>query len=268
VDITTECKDTKGEIKCRVLISGFINELEISEEHKLSVRLKNTICDVCSKRFGGYHEAIVQIRTENKKLTSEEIENIITNVKNLIENLQAKGNRGLFITDIALENSGLNFYISEKGAALTIVKYLQEKSGGQFKQSSKNVGMKDSRQIYRMTYLLRLPAYKKGSLISLDNIFYYISSIHGNKVVIIELSKWKETTVDPKNLQNAKIIGGNKLIKEMIIVSQSSTEIQVMDPEKYDIKIVKKPKPVLFKSEKIKIVNIEDNMYIYPEINS
>jgi nonsense-mediated mRNA decay protein 3 len=268
VDITTECKEKKDEKICRVIISGFIDDLEISEEHNLVVRMKKTVCDVCSKRFGGYHEAIVQIRTDKKQLTKDEIINIRTNVENLVESLKSKGNRGLFITDIGMEHSGLDFYLSEKGAAFTVAKHIQEQYGGQIKQSSKNIGMKDSKQIYRMTYLVRLPSYKEGDFISLNNMFYYISSIYGNKIVMVELSNWKETTVDQKDLQKVNILGGKELIKEMIIVSQSSNEIQVMDPEKYNIKVVKKPKSVNFESEKIKVVIIEENYFLLPEIKS
>ena len=74
----------------------------------------------------------------------------------------------MFITDFAEERGGIDFYLSEKGSAYTIAKKLQERFGGEIKQSSKNVGMKDSRQIFRMTCLIRLPAYRKGDFISLD----------------------------------------------------------------------------------------------------
>lgn len=265
IDITTECVEKKEEKICKVIISGFLDDLEISEECDLLVRLEKTVCDVCSKRFGGYHEAVIQIRTDKKQLTNEELENIITNVENQAESLKSKGNRGLFITDIGKEHGGLDFYLSEKGAAFTIAKHIQEQYGGQIKQSSKNVGMKDSKQIYKMTYLIRFPAYKKGDFILLNNLFYYISAIQGNKIVIVELSKWKKTTVDQKEIQKTSILGGKKLIREMIVVSQSSNEIQVMDPEKYNIKVVKKPKSVTFESEKIKVVNIEENLFLFPE---
>ena len=42
---------------------------------------------------------------------------------------------------------------------------VQEQFGGEIKHSSKNVGMREGKQIYRMTYLLRLPAFKKGDFI-------------------------------------------------------------------------------------------------------
>ena len=103
MDINTDCKESKDGMSCKVLISGYLGDIEISEEHELLVRLKNTVCDICSKRFGGYHEAIVQIRSGNRNLAKNKLKEIITAVEFLVEDLRAKGNRAIFITDIGEE---------------------------------------------------------------------------------------------------------------------------------------------------------------------
>jgi len=267
VDIDTECTENKEGKTCKVIISGFLDEFEITEEHNLLVRMNKIVCDVCSKRLGGYHEAVLQIRADNRKPTRDELHDIRLTVERLVGSLQAKGNRSLFITDIDEKHRGLDFYLSDKGAALTIAKQIQEQHGGQIKQSSKNIGMKDSRQIYRMTYLIRLPTYRKGDFISHENSFFYISSIHENKVHVFELSNWEKKVFDSKELQKANILGGKELIKEMIFVSQSQDDVQIMDPEIYEINFVRKPKPISFDSEKIKIVKIKNQVFLLPEKN-
>jgi len=261
-DINTEYEETKNGLQCKVYISGYINDHMITEEHPLDVRFKKTICDVCSKQYGGYHEAIIQVRTQNRKLPKDELQDIQKTVENQVEDLQAKGNRQLFITDIGEEHGGIDFYISDKQVAMVITKKLHEKYGGIIKQSSKNIGMKDSRQIYRMTYLLRLPSYKKNDVIKHQNRYYLVNSVNGNKVKIMNIANWDETFEDADNLQTAKIIGGKELIKEKIIVSQTKKEIQIMDPETYQIKIIKKPKPIQFNSEKIKTIKIDEQIFI------
>ena len=114
VKITTECKETKQGIKCKVIISGFIDKEEITEKHCLLIHLKKNVCDVCSKKFGGYHEAIIQVRAGKRKLVSNEIDEMINKIQNLVENLHEKGNRSLFITDIGEEHGNLDFFISDK----------------------------------------------------------------------------------------------------------------------------------------------------------
>ncbi len=125
--------------------------------------------------------------------------------------------------------------------------------------------MKDSRQVHRMTFLVRLPSYKKSDFITLKNSYFIVNSIHGNKIRLTNLSTWVELKLESKNLEKADIIGGKELIKEMIFVSQSREEIQLMDSEKYEIKYIRKPKSIEFKSEKIKTVCIDDKIFLFPE---
>ena len=259
-------RDKEGKnAPCKVTITGSLEDYKVTEQHFLNVRVKNTICDICSKQHGGYYEAILQIRADKIKLRKEEIDAIRNDIENFVETLRVKGNRGLFITDIAEEHGGIDFYLSEKGYAYTVAKKIQEQYGGEIKQSSKNFGMKDGRQVNRMTYLLRLPAYRKYDFISLDKSYFYISSIKGNRIHVIELSTWSERVIDLKELQKAKIIGGKELIKEMILVSQTKDEIQVMNVETYKTSEVKKPVNASFDSNKVKVAIIEDNIFLLPE---
>jgi len=192
IDINTECKEEKERINCKVYISGFIDDVEINEEHNVFVRLKKTVCDVCSKRFGGYHEAIVQIRADKRDLTEGETDEVIAVVENIVQSIVAKGNRSLFVTDMEIEHGGIDFYLSDKGFGQTIVNKIQDKHGGEIKTSSKNVGMKDSKQVYRVTFLLRLPAFRRNDFVSFGDSYFYISSISKNKVHLYELLYLKE----------------------------------------------------------------------------
>jgi len=232
------------------------------------VRIKKTVCDVCSKRFGGYFEAVLQLRAEKRKPSRDELQEIRNTIETFVQNLQERGFRGLFITDVIDEKGGIDFYLSEKGSAHNIAKKIQEIYGGEIKQSSSNAGMKDSRQIFRMTYLVRLPAYRKGDFLSYNNMFYTISSINKNKVHVIDLLNWSERVFDGKDLQKIHIFGGSELIKEMILISQSKDEVQLMDQKNYKTFDVRKPKEVSFNHKTIKVVILEDIMYLYPEKNT
>lgn len=265
IDIQTDCKEEKHGIKCKVSITGSIDDMEITEKHDLFIRLKKTICNICSRQYGGYYESIIQIRTEgNRRLTKKELKEIESFVLSVVEDMYMKGNRALFISDYGMEHGGLNFYLSEKNAAYTIAKMLQERYGGTVKQSSKNVGMKDSRQIYRMTYLIRLPFYKKNDIIKINNSFFLVKLTTGSKIKMINLEDWSETTVEAKRKQDILLVGGEKQINEMIIVSQTDDEIQLMDQRNYKIKTVKKPKKMFFELEKIKTFEIADQIFLIP----
>ncbi len=268
IDINIDFNETPRGLECKVYISGLIQEKEINEKHDLLIRLRKTVCEICSRQFGGYHEAIIQVRTEKRKFSKEELKNIKATVEAIIENMQGKGNRTLFIADIAEEHGGLDFYISDKNAAFNISKRLLDKYGGFIKQSSTNTGMKDSKQIYKMTYLVRIPPYKKGDYIQIDDNYYQIKYLQANKIKIINLLTWEESSTDLKNLEKARIFGGQDLLREMIVVSQTKNELQLMDEKTYELHIVKKPKEIEYLSKKIQVIKIDDLLFVYQKLHN
>lgn len=268
VTVNTECKEQDTLFSCIVSITGIVGDETIVEQRPLSVRIKKTTCDVCSREAGGYYEAILQIRAENRIPSKTELTALRSSVESLVGQLQISGKRQLFITDIDIKREGLDFFLSEKGTALTIAKKIQELYGGEFKQSASNVGMKDSRQLYRMTYCVRIPAYRTGDIFTKDNSFFYVAAIHGTKVRTIELKNWDEKVVDAKDMKKIKILGGNELVQEMIVVSQTTTEIQLMNPITYSTIEIKKPKNIAITEQMIRTIHIEKQVYLFPKTSS
>jgi nonsense-mediated mRNA decay protein 3 len=264
IEIQTRCSEQERILACTVFISGILENQKITEQHPLTVRIRQNTCDVCSREAGGYYEAIVQIRAEQRTLSKHELKTLRTTVETLVRQFQESGKRGLFITDIDEKREGLDFFISEKGIALSIAKKIQEQFGGIFKQSASTAGMKDSKQVYRMTYLIRIPAYQKGDFFTLNNSFFFILSLHANKVRVVDLSTWEEKVIEGKEILPSRILGGNELIREMIVVSQSKTEIQLMDPKTYETLDVRKPKSFTADSEMAKTVKLDGQIFLLP----
>ncbi|MFH1101232.1 MAG: NMD3-related protein [Methanobacteriota archaeon] len=265
IRISTSCEQQDKILKCMVKITGVIDDFEITEDHPLIVRLRKETCEVCSRQAGGYYEAILQIRRDKRKFSKQELDVLKQYVESFIENAQAKGNKALFITDIAEEHGGLNYYLSEKGSAFTLAKKLYEQYGGELKQSARNAGMKDSKQLFRMTYLIRLPEYQKGDFIRYQENVYYISSLHEATIHAVELSSWTKRVFTSKEFQNARVLGGEELIMEMILVSQSNDEMQVMDQKNFRTFTLKKPKNMVFSEKTVKVLMVDDQYFVLPE---
>jgi nonsense-mediated mRNA decay protein 3 len=265
VAIQTQCKEQDRVLLCTVVITGSLEGHQIIEQHPLTIRIKQNTCDVCSREAGGYYEAILQIRTSQRTFPKTEQQTFRSFIENIVRQEQESGKRGLFITDIDQKREGLDFFLSEKGTAFSIAKKVQEQFGGEFKQSASSAGMKDSRQIYRMTYLVRLPEYRNGDFFLLEDSFYFLLSLHENKVRAIELSTWTEKVFDGKTMQHSKIYGGAERIREMILVSQSKKDIQLMDPKTYVTVEIHKPKQISFDTTMVKTVKLEGTLFLFPE---
>jgi len=264
IGIQHECKEHDRILECMITITGTLTGHQVVERHPLTVRIKKTTCDVCSREAGGYYEAILQIRADERLLSKQELATLTAAVKTMVGQLQEGGKRGLFITDMEEKREGLDFFLSDKGTALMIAKKIQEQFGGEFKQSASNVGMKDSRQLYRMTYLVRLPSYRTGDFFASKKSHYQILSLHGTKVRAVDLSTWEELVFEVKDMHGMKILGGPDLVKEMMVVSQSKTDVQLMDTKTYHTVEIRKPIKGDITTSTVKTVRLTDQLFLLP----
>jgi len=266
VKISLDCHDEEDSIFCKVNIIGFVENVEIAEDHYIEIRLKPNVCDVCSKKFGGYHEAIIQIRPDQRKLLDEKRNQIQEFVKHVITSLINQGNRKLFLTDMGVEHGGVDFLLSDKQAAFAIVKRIQEKFGGEIQVSSKNIGMKDGKQVHRYTYLLRLLPFDPDDVFKFHDEYFIVQSIKGNQLHIVKLQDWSDMLVQGKNIDQAVFIGpAEDLSFHAILVNETNHDVQLMHPRSYTIFFVKKPTPDFSYSEQSQVIQINDSFFIKPE---
>ena len=264
IELVLDCHDEDDTIFCKVTILGMIDDANIKEEHFIEIRLKPNVCDVCSKQFGGYHEAILQIRSSEKKMSEKQKKSIEQFIDSLIQSMQQKGNRKLFVTDKNYEKTGLDYLLSDKQAASSIIKKIQGEFSGEITVSSSNVGMNDGKQVYRMTYLLRLPGFEEHSFLSKDETLFFVKALKNNMVHVLDLKTWDEHTFQLKDLEKATTYSYNDLVQQMIVVSQTESEIQLMDKETYRLTMVKKPKNVTYSTDQIPVVRYNESIFLLP----
>jgi len=266
-DFETSYVEKQDFIYCDIIVKAKLDDHIISETQQIKIRLKNNVCETCSKQFGGYHEAIIQIRPYNKKLKDDELEKIQLYVENLVYSMYEKGNHKLFIADMGKEHGGLDFYLSDKHAAYAITKKTQEEYGGEITISSKNIGMKDGKQLYRFTYLLRLLQYQPSDIIEYKNELYIVLKISNNIIRVKNLFNWNDNSFDSKELEHAMIRGGKTDFRKAIIVSQTNDDIQIMHPETYQTMTFNKPNNFKSEEKHVKIIQIDENIFLIPENN-
>ena len=267
ISFSINCDDEENLKTCSVEIKGTIDGQATSEPHTITVRIKQNVCEVCSRQFGGYHEAIMQIRPGNKKLSNDKLVEIQWFVEDHINAIKKK-NKNLFLSNIGQEHGGLDFFLSDKQAAFTIIKKIQEKYGGYTTTSSKNVGIKDGKQLYRDTYLLRFLHFEQGDILKFDESFFFVSKISRNNIHLIHLESKEASIYEASDIDTAIVIGSGDLVKEMIVVSTTNDEIQVMDQKSYHIMMLKKPKDFFIETETVLVIFIdEEHIYLHPSQN-
>jgi nonsense-mediated mRNA decay protein 3 len=267
VEIFLDCNQEEDAIFCKITFSGLLDEKQVTEEHFVEIRLKYNACDICSKRFGGYHEAIVQIRPGQRKLSREKRDEIQSFVEEMIRSMQEKGNRKLFLTDLDIEHGGLTFFISDKQSAFSIIKKVQDHFGGDVQISSKNVGMKDGKQLYRDTYLLRLLPFQEEDVFRYKDEYYFVLHVGGNQIHVVNLMNYTDSFLQASDVEQGIFIAtSNELSFTPVLVNETEQELQLMHPKTYAVFTLKKPSQDYQFNDETRILQINEYFFIKPKL--
>lgn len=140
VDLKTKLEKVGGRTFVKVEATGFIppSTKPKVEAKKVEIKIKKNLCPICVKKSGNYHEAVIQVRGENRDrllkiiLSSRSLEENVVSVKNLKE--------------------GYDIFVVDKKIAEERVKSVH---GISVVKSYKLVGKKKGRELYRNYYAVR-----------------------------------------------------------------------------------------------------------------
>ena len=155
--VEEEIKEEKGKKRAEVFLAvkAVVRGVEIEERGELEVILKTETCERCSKIAGGYHEAIVQIRAKDRVPTEEELA-IATKIA------YSCLRESDFISKEEALKKGLDIFVSSIKSGRKISKEIVKKLGGSVSESRKLYGRRDGRDVYRVSFSVRLPGFKEG----------------------------------------------------------------------------------------------------------
>ncbi len=139
-------------------------DLEVTEEADSTVFLRRSVCPKCNKIYGNYFESIVQIRPTGKRFSDEEKEEVLGRAMAFVKNA-AKDSNDAFIAKVTQEHNGFDLYISTNSLGKALSRDLISTYGAEYKESSSLQGQKDGHDIYRVTFLVRLPPYRLRDIV-------------------------------------------------------------------------------------------------------
>jgi nonsense-mediated mRNA decay protein 3 len=261
--ITQDFEDEKN-INVDLITHSTVLGLKAEEKHSTKVRIKRTVCSECSKQQGGYWEAKVQLRGGKRRLDENELDWALEVVDTEVS-IREKKHRDAFISKVEKVHGGLDFYFGSNNLGKNISKRLASEFGGSIKESRKLVGRKDGNDIYRMTYAVRASDFQVGDFLELNSKVMKVLSVSSNKVYLKSLDSWEDVHLKPEDLASAKLLGGEEIVKEMVVVSRSDSEIQVLDPDTLKTVDVLVPEGFEVDGESVKIVKFEEGYFLVGE---
>lgn len=224
----------------RAEVNAVVRGEPIHAEAETEVRIQRTACDMCSRESGGYFEAIIQIRAAGRFPTEEEKKRCSAIAREAMETMRKKGDRLAFISYVQEQKEGVDLYMGSMNASRQVCRLIISELGGSFSESPTLVGMKDGKNLYRVTFAMRLPEFRPGDVIRLRGRVIQIKS-SGKKVNGISLEDGSRFLSTPEELKGAEKIANISDAVLTVLVSIEEHAILVLDPETYETVAIKKP---------------------------
>lgn len=244
--------ETLSFLRNSVVVSGKIFGDCVSITLPLTLKIRTTTCPRCSRESGGYYEAIVQVRAQNRALRTEEIER----AKEIVESIlyESEGEKD-FLLKFEEMKSGIDFYFGSRKMGEKVSKAIASEFGGSVFRSKRLHTKIDGNEVYRFTYLIRLPEAEKYDVVLKDG-----------KICVVKNAKFQKgieiTTGKMINISESTLIAKKDDMGWGVITNLDESVAEIMDSEG---KIFHVPRP--FGAEigkEVFIFSFEQRIFAFP----
>jgi nonsense-mediated mRNA decay protein 3 len=239
-------------------LTGSVEGVPITFEKDLIVRMKRSVCDRCSRMFGGYYAALIQLRATDRDVTDLEIKRAHRIVGDELDRQRASGNRESFLTKSGAVPGGFDYYLGDIEGTRGVARLLAEKLGATYEEHAKLSGRKEGEDIYRVTFLVRVRLFAPGDfgLVGEDPVQF--KSMSRGRAFVVRLSDGGTDKVDEEALRR---LGGPEILKEAVVVSHDAANVQLLDP--VSLRAVDIPRPPEFTPEATTwVLRHEERLYL------
>ncbi len=219
---------------------GSPNELlpPISEHHEVTVRVNYAMCASCSSLSGGYYEAILQIRAENRAVSQQE-EAAITAIVNHMTIQDHQQDEHAFVSGASRDKYGLDFWIGSEHLCRHIADEIQSEFCASRKENYKLVSQeKGGKGKYRITIVLRLPQYTIGDFITVVGRPCQVDAIGRGGLTCYDLQSRSQFTINQKSAKwrTIKFVAPESAKRSFIILSRVyQGPVQLMDASSFEM---------------------------------
>lgn len=227
----------------KVTLKGMFLGERIDESCEIPVRIKRIACDRCSRIAGKYFEATVQVRgSSSRPLSKKEAEECKGIAGSISDSGYKNGDPLSFIQDIKEVKGGIDIVLGSTQLGRHIARAIIDRFGGRPNESSKLIGKKDGRDIYRTTILVRFPKLKRGDIISFKGTLYEVTGFDGKRTLVTSLENIRRKSLTEEDVEKVEALGNKADAARAVVVTKDEDVLEIMDPENYKIALALRPK--------------------------
>ena len=171
-------------------------------------------------KHANYYEAIVQLRSQEGDVGEA--------THFVLEAAKSKSLEGVFISKKKKVATGLDLYLSSNRFAIEVGRQLFREFGGELKISRKLFSQhrQTSRILYRMTVLFRMPPFRVGAFILLNEKAFRVAEIAKKVVVAEDIETGKLFELQYKDV----VRNFESLDAIRVVVSKVKPQLEVIHP--------------------------------------
>lgn len=224
----------KFELKTAISAKPYEEFSEFEQSHLTRIKIIRTSCDLCNKHKSGYFEAILQVRGENRKLSETEEENIEDIIDRMM--LRYVDAKMSYIIDPETDADGFTCKVSTKYLAETLGREIKNATAGKMTVAYElKTKSRDGVDVYKNTYLVRLPEYSSGDILEFENKMWLVKQITEKQMKLEAFDNHEQKRFDRKRIENR----GKKLTKsvverEFLFVSSDGKSVVIMALDNYE----------------------------------
>jgi nonsense-mediated mRNA decay protein 3 len=208
------------------------------ETYPIEIRFNHGTCDSCAMMSGGYHEAILQVRADDRPLTEAEETEIMGLVTDMTESGYGKDTKA-FVTEANRDRYGLDFKVGSEHLCRQIADKLESQYLAQRKENYKLIGQdRGGKRKYRITILIRLQRFSNGDFVKVEGIPCQIVSMGRGGLGCYDLSKGTSFTINQKSSKwrTLEFLAPASEKRQLMVVSNAYGQpVQLMDSETFDV---------------------------------
>ncbi len=252
----------KGEhmLECNAVAS--IGGEELSLPFKVSVKIGMQMCDVCSRMRGDYYEAIIQLRRGDlgSQGSDRDLAEADAGILKAISEL-GKADKMGFLAKTEEVTGGIDYYLGSMGVARSVTRKIRDSKGASITESRSLVGMKDGKELYRWTILIRLPSHRAGDVVVFENELHAVESVGRKYMNLRHLLSGKKTRIQVGS-GNLKSIAPKENLEEAVVVSKAEDTVQVLDPRNMKTVTLSRPAGLKDIGETVIVVRQDEELFI------
>lgn len=257
-------------IRMHCQFSGVLREKPVAEEVVVPVKISRETCQRCGRIAGGSYAAVVQVRGTERTPTSEETERAEAIANELVDDLEDRGDRDAFVTEVSERDEGLDVKLSTTKLGQQVARQVVRELGGSFTESETLITEdEDGNEVYRVTYAVRLPPYRPGEVIDPEDGGgpVLVRSVQGNlKGTRLRTGERYEAAFEDEDAPDARRLGWREDSEETTLVAiEDDHAVQVLDPETYEATTVPNPSYIDPDSETVQILKSRAGLHVLPE---